>query len=153
VLGSILAGFLEDGAGSREPSAPNGPVAEDVAGDPGGGARRPARSHGVALPTVGGIGALVMSRGGGILPLEIQRLAEAFEHLTRRDLSQGELERTACGSGVAVMQGRQAFFDQAQAHEPMMARRNLPRPLNPSALGNTDAEPVGGSRPGNGQGL
>jgi hypothetical protein len=33
-----------------------------------------------------------------------------------------------------------------------MARRNLPRPLNPSALGNTDAEPVGGSRPGNGQG-
>jgi hypothetical protein len=74
MLGPIFTGLLEDGAGPRQPSAPDGPVAQDVAGDPGGGARRPARSHGLAFCAVGGVGALVVRRGGGVLLLEIQGL-------------------------------------------------------------------------------
>jgi hypothetical protein len=31
------------------------------------------------------------------------------------------LERTASGCGVAITQGRQAFFDLGRAHDPMMA--------------------------------
>ena len=52
VLGSILTRLLEDGAGPCEPSASDGPVAEDVAGDPGERTCRPAGGHGVAIPTV-----------------------------------------------------------------------------------------------------
>jgi hypothetical protein len=124
ILGSILAGFfLEDGAGACGPSAADGPVAEDVPGDPGGGARRPTGSHGLALATVGGTGALVVRRSGGVLALEVQRLGKAFERLARLDLGEGELERMASARGVAVTQGRQAFFDQGRAHDLMMARR------------------------------
>jgi hypothetical protein len=122
VLGPILAGFLEDGAGAREPSAPDGPIAEDVSGDPGGCARRPAGSHGLAFPTVGGAGALVLRGGGGVLALEIQRLGKAFERLAGLALGEGEPERTASGCGIAITQGRQAFFDQGRAHHPIMAR-------------------------------
>jgi hypothetical protein len=111
MLRSILASFLEDGAGARKPSAPNRPIAEDVPRDPGGRARRPPGSHGPAFPTVGGTGALVLRCGGGVLALEVQRLGKAFQRLARLDLGEGKLERTASARGVAVTQGRQAFFD------------------------------------------
>ena len=61
-LRPILARLLEDGAGARQPSAADGPVAQDVAGDPGDRARRPAGGHEVALPAEGGVGALVARR-------------------------------------------------------------------------------------------
>jgi hypothetical protein len=123
-LGSILAGFLEDGARSCQPSAPDGPVAKDVSGDPGERACRPARGHGLALPTVDGVGTLVVGRGGGVLALQVQRLGKALQRLARLELGQGELERMASGDGVAIAQGRRALFDQGRAHEPMMARPN-----------------------------
>jgi len=121
VLGLILARFLENGAGACEPSAADGPIAEDVPGNPGGCARRPAGSHGPTFSTVGGAGTFVLRGSGGVLALEVQRLSKAFERLARLDLGEGVLERTASGCGVAITQGRQAFFDLGRAHDPMMA--------------------------------
>jgi hypothetical protein len=69
---------------------------------------REQRSHHGRLADLGN---LVVRASGGSL-----------EHLTRLDLGQGEFERTASGRGVAIAQGRRAFFDQRRAHEPMMAR-------------------------------
>ena len=101
-LGSILACLLEDGAGSRQPSAPDRPVAKDVSGDPGERACRPARGHVLAFPAIEGVGALIVRRRGGVLALQIQRLGKALQRLARLDLGQGELERTASGYGVAI---------------------------------------------------
>jgi hypothetical protein len=122
VLGPALARFLEDAARSRQPTVPDGPITEDVAGDPGGGSRRPARGHVLAFPPVGGVGTLVVRSRGDVVALQVQGLGKALEHLTRLDLGQGEFERTASGCGVAIAQGRRAFFDQRRAHGPMMAR-------------------------------
>jgi hypothetical protein len=109
-------------SGAREPSTPHGPIAEDVSRDPGGRARRPAGSHGLALPTVGGAGALVLHGGGGVLALEIQGLGKPFQRLARLAFGEGQLERTASRRSVAITQGSQAFFDQERAHDQMMAR-------------------------------
>jgi hypothetical protein len=122
VLGPVGAGLLEHGAGARQPAVADRPVAEDVAGDPGGGHRRPAGGGRVALPPVGGVGALAVRRGGGVLPFQVQRLGEPFQHLAGLGaLGQGELERAAGGGGVAVAQGGRALVDHGGAHLPMMA--------------------------------
>src|SRR5919108_5664197 len=48
---------------ARQPAAADGPVAEDVAGDPGGRERGAAGVPRVALAAVGGVGALEVGRG------------------------------------------------------------------------------------------
>jgi hypothetical protein len=63
--GPALAGLLEDGAGARQPAVADRPVAEDVAGDPGGGHRRPG-GGGVAV-TQGG--RALVDHGGAHLPM------------------------------------------------------------------------------------
>jgi hypothetical protein len=63
-------------------------------------------------PAVGGIGALVVGRRRRVRRLQVQRLGEAFQHLARLDLGQGELERALGGRGVAVAQRRPALFDR-----------------------------------------
>ncbi len=45
VLGPVLTGVAENGAGSREPSAPHSPITKDVAADPRHRARRATRGH------------------------------------------------------------------------------------------------------------
>jgi hypothetical protein len=124
-LGSILAGLLEDGPSPGPPSALHRPLAEDVPGDPGQGAGRPAGGHALTLPAVGGVGALVVGRRRGVLALQVQRLGKAFQHLARFDLSQSGLEGTASGGGVASAQRRRPFLDQGRAHPPMMARPDV----------------------------
>jgi hypothetical protein len=111
-LRPVLARLLEDGAGPRQPSAADGPVAENVAGDPGDHARRPAGGHEIALPAEGGVGALVVGGGRRIVALKISGLAEALQRLARPVLGQGELERALGGCGVAVAQRRPALFDR-----------------------------------------
>jgi hypothetical protein len=121
VLGSILTRLLEDGAGPCEPSASDGPVAEDVAGDPGERTCRPAGGHGVALPTVDDVGALVVHGGSEVLALQIQRFGKAFERLTRLGYLQSDLEHLPGGPTVASTQRRQAVFDQGGVHQSIMA--------------------------------
>jgi hypothetical protein len=123
--GRSVAGLLEDGPSPGPPSALHRPLAEDVPGDPGQGAGRPAGGHALTLPAVGGVGALVVGRRRGVLALQVQRLGKAFQHLARFDLSQSGLEGTASGGGVASAQRRRPFLDQGRAHPPMMARPDV----------------------------
>lgn len=97
---------FEDAAGLCEPSAPDGPVAEDVTGDPGERACRPASGHGGAVTTVDDVGALVLHGGSEVLTLQIQRFGKTFEHLARLGFPQSELEYPAGGSTVASTQRR-----------------------------------------------
>jgi hypothetical protein len=89
-LGPVLAGLLQYGPGPGEPAALDRPVAEDVAGDPGDRAGRPAGGHAPALPAVGGRGPLVVGGRLDVLALQVPRLGQALQGLARLGLGHGQ---------------------------------------------------------------
>jgi len=119
--------LLEQGASPGMPATLDGPISQHVSADP---PQHPRRAGGIDVATLSPVcrvSTLVLCNGGGVLAFDVQRLTQAFEHLTGRNISQSLLERLTRSRCVTRAEGRPPLGDRRRAHQAMIARAGTPK--------------------------
>jgi hypothetical protein len=127
VLRTIIPQLFEQGVSPGMPATLDGPISQHVSAGP---TQRPRRAGGIDVATLSPVcrvSALVLCNGGGVLAFDVQRLTQAFEHLTGRNISQSLLERLTRSRCVTRAEGRPPLGDRRRAHQAMIARAGTPK--------------------------